>query len=148
MGRDDLDVVVAGVRDLVAMPSAGDLVIYRHASHVSFIPEQSAPAGPSREELHTFIIHPDRVRLPAPIVHPVQLYPGVRRVWRVSTSDARSEPRRASTVVARTSPLCIFYNRRQEARYPKFLKRWRSGHGMQSAQVGPSYAGDQRGTYG
>jgi hypothetical protein len=71
VGRDDLDVVVA-------MPSAGDLVIYGHGSRdgdVWFIPEQSAHAGPSREELHTFIIHPDRVRLPAPIVHPVQLYP-------------------------------------------------------------------------
>jgi hypothetical protein len=81
---------------------------------VSFIPEQGAHAGPSREELHTFIIHPDRVRLPAPIVHPVQLYPGVRHVSGASTPLTLVASRgRALTVVARTSPLCIFYNRQQ-----------------------------------
>jgi hypothetical protein len=77
-GRDDLDIVVAGVRDLMAMPSAGDVVIYGQGSpdgDVSFIAERGAHAGPSPEELHTFIIHPARVRLPARIAHPVELYP-------------------------------------------------------------------------
>ncbi len=77
-GREDLAIVIDGIGDLMAMPSAGDLVIYGHHAEggdVSFIDEQGAHAGPSREELHTFIIHPARVRLPLPIVHPVQLHP-------------------------------------------------------------------------
>jgi hypothetical protein len=60
------------------MPSAGDVVIYGQGSpdgDVSFIAERGAHAGPSPEELHTFIIHPARVRLPARIAHPVELYP-------------------------------------------------------------------------
>ena len=59
------------------MPSAGDLVIYGIGAaegHVSFIAEMGAHAGPSPEELHTFIIHSANITLPAPIVHPVQLY--------------------------------------------------------------------------
>jgi hypothetical protein len=77
-GREDLAIVIDGIGDLMAMPSAGDLVIYGHHAEggdVSFIDEQGAHAGPSREELHTFIIHPARVRLRLPIVHPVQLHP-------------------------------------------------------------------------
>jgi hypothetical protein len=42
--------------------------------HVSFIPEVGAHAGPSPDELHTFIIAPSGVGLPHPITHPVQLY--------------------------------------------------------------------------
>jgi hypothetical protein len=59
------------------MPSAGDLVIYGIGAprgHVSFIPELGTHAGPSPEELHTFVVHPPKVTLPAPIHHPVQLY--------------------------------------------------------------------------
>jgi Type I phosphodiesterase / nucleotide pyrophosphatase len=77
-GREDLGAVLMGVRDLMAMPSAGDLVIYGHGSgdgDVSFIAEHGAHAGASPEELHTFIIHPAEVRLPVPLDHPVQLYP-------------------------------------------------------------------------
>jgi len=61
----------------MGMPSAGDLVIYgidAPEGHVSFIPEAGAHAGPSPEELHTFILHSARVKLPAPITHPIQLY--------------------------------------------------------------------------
>jgi hypothetical protein len=76
-GRADAALVVQGIADLMAMPSAGDLVIYgidAPEGHVSFIPEVGAHAGPSPEELHTFILHPAQVTMPAPITHPVQLY--------------------------------------------------------------------------
>jgi len=43
---------------------------------VSFNPELGAHAGPSEEELHTFLLHPPDVTLPKePLTHPVQLYP-------------------------------------------------------------------------
>ncbi|MBI4637390.1 MAG: alkaline phosphatase family protein [Candidatus Rokubacteria bacterium] len=76
-GREDLPVVLDGLRALMAMPSAGDLVIYGIGApegHVSFLPELGAHAGPSPEELHTFIIHPPEITLPSPISDPVQLY--------------------------------------------------------------------------
>jgi hypothetical protein len=59
------------------MPSAGDLVIYGIGAphgHVSFIPEWGPHAGPSRDEMHTFIVHPASVTVPSNIHHPVQLY--------------------------------------------------------------------------
>jgi hypothetical protein len=61
----------------MAMPSAGDLVIYgidAPEGHVSFIPESGAHAGPSPTEMQTFIVRPARAILPSPITHPVQLY--------------------------------------------------------------------------
>ena len=76
-GRPDASLVVQGITDLMTMPSAGDLVIYgidAPEGHVSFIPEVGAHAGPSPEELHTFIVRPSNVTLPSPITHPVQLY--------------------------------------------------------------------------
>ena len=76
-GREDLDLVVAGIRDLMAMRTAGDVVIYGLEAtdgHVSYIPEVGAHAGPSLDELHTFIVAPTEVPLPAPIHHPLQLY--------------------------------------------------------------------------
>jgi hypothetical protein len=80
--RPDRAVVVAGLRDLMAMPSAGDIVLYGTGApggDVSFIDELGAHAGPSEEELHTFILHPPSVRLPAdPLTHPVELYPHFR----------------------------------------------------------------------
>jgi hypothetical protein len=75
--RADASLVMQGIMDLMTMPSAGDLVIYGIGAaegHVSFIAEMGAHAGPSPEELHTFIIHAANITLPAPIVHPVQLY--------------------------------------------------------------------------
>jgi hypothetical protein len=75
--RRDRALVVEGIRDLMAMPSAGDLVIYGNDSpdgNVSYLPEVGAHAGPSAEELHTFIVSPPGARLPAPITHPIQLY--------------------------------------------------------------------------
>jgi len=76
-GRADAALVVRYIEDLMSMPSAGDLVIYgidAPGGHVSFIPERGGHAGPSPEEMHTFIVHPARVALPLPIEHPIQLY--------------------------------------------------------------------------
>jgi hypothetical protein len=78
-GRPDREIVVRGLRELMAMPSAGDLVIYgigAPAGDVSFLDERGAHAGPSPAELDTFILHPPNVMLPdAPLTHPIQLYP-------------------------------------------------------------------------
>jgi hypothetical protein len=76
-GREDLDIVLSGIRDLMAMRTAGDLVIYGHDApegNVSFIPEIGAHAGPSHDELHTFIVAPTDAELPSPLIHPLQLY--------------------------------------------------------------------------
>lgn len=76
-GRPDLDVVLAGIRDLMAMRTAGDLVIYgleAAEGDVSYIAEIGAHAGPSADELHTFIVAPIEASLPTPITHPLQLY--------------------------------------------------------------------------
>jgi hypothetical protein len=75
--RADLDLVAAGIRDLMTMPSAGDLVIYgldASDGNVSFIPEIGAHGGPSAAEMNTFLIHPSAVDVPAPVIHPIQLY--------------------------------------------------------------------------
>jgi hypothetical protein len=76
-GRADAALVFQGIADLMAMPSAGDLVIYgidAPGGHVSFVPEVGAHAGPSPGELHTFIVCPAAVTLPTSIHHPIQLY--------------------------------------------------------------------------
>jgi len=75
-GREDRDLVLRDLATLIAMPSAGDLVIYGTGApegNVSYIPEVGAHAGPSPDELHTFIVAPSRVTVPA-ITHPIQLY--------------------------------------------------------------------------
>ena len=80
--RADLDLVQAGIRDLMAMPSAGDLVLYGLEApngNVSFIAEIGAHAGPTAEEMQTFIVTPPGVALPGPITHPLQLYPHFTR---------------------------------------------------------------------
>jgi hypothetical protein len=77
-GRADLDLVTAGVRDLMAMRCAGDLVLYGLEAtdgNVTFISETGAHAGPTEDEMHTFIVTPPGVTLAAPITHPLQLYP-------------------------------------------------------------------------
>jgi Type I phosphodiesterase / nucleotide pyrophosphatase len=76
-GRPDLDVVLEGMRDLMGMRTAGDLVIYGHDAsegNVSYIAEIGAHAGATMDELHTFIVAPRDVELPTPIRHPLQLY--------------------------------------------------------------------------
>jgi hypothetical protein len=75
--REDRELVLSGLRDLMAMPSAGDLVVYGIGAperDVSFIDERGAHAGPSENEMRTFIVFPVSVTLPAPLDHPVQLY--------------------------------------------------------------------------
>jgi len=77
-GRADAAAVVAGITDLMAMPSAGDLVLYgidAEQGNVSFIAETGAHAGPSADELHTFFIAPAGAALPDAIAHPLELYP-------------------------------------------------------------------------
>jgi len=75
--REDRGLVLSGLRDLMDMRSTGDLLVYgigAPESDVSFIPERGAHAGPSENELHTFIIHPVTVEMPALVSHPVELY--------------------------------------------------------------------------
>lgn len=77
-GRADLELVVAGIGDLMAMPSAGDLVLYgleAPSGHVSFIAETGGHAGPTEDEMHTFLVTPPGVTLSEPLTHPLQLYP-------------------------------------------------------------------------
>jgi hypothetical protein len=74
--RDDREIVVRDLETLVAMPSAGDLIIYGTGApegNVSYVPEVGAHAGPSPDELHTFIVAPTRVAVP-PVTHPLALY--------------------------------------------------------------------------
>ena len=76
-GRPDRQLVLSGLRDLMAMRSAGDLVVYgigAPESDVSFIEERGAHAGPSEHEMHTFFIHPAAVNVPEPLSHPIELY--------------------------------------------------------------------------
>ena len=75
--REDRPLVLSGLRDLMAMRSAGDLVVYgigAPGSDVSFIEERGAHAGPSEHEMHTFFIHPATVTVPEPLSHPIKLY--------------------------------------------------------------------------
>ena len=77
-GREDAALVVAGIADLMAMPSAGDLVLYgidAAEGNVSYIAETGAHAGPSADELHTFLFGPADAPLPEAIRHPIELYP-------------------------------------------------------------------------
>jgi hypothetical protein len=81
-GRADLDLVRAGVETLMAMRCAGDLVLYGLEApdgHVSFIGETGAHAGPTEDEMHTFLVTPPGVTPPSPLTHPLQLYPGFVR---------------------------------------------------------------------
>lgn len=76
-GRDDLVVVRDGIRDLMGMRCAGDLVIYGQGAtdgDVSYIDEIGAHAGPSHDELHTFLVSPSGVALPSEFAHPLELY--------------------------------------------------------------------------
>jgi hypothetical protein len=76
-GRKDRAVVTRDLAALMTMRSAGDLVVYGTETpegHVSYIDELGAHAGPSHEELHTFLVAPVDRRVPAPIDHPIQLY--------------------------------------------------------------------------
>jgi len=77
--REDRSVVLEGLTELMGMPSAGDLVIYgigAPGGHLSYLHEMGGHAGPSPEELQTFILHPPGAGLPSsPLTRPSQLYP-------------------------------------------------------------------------
>jgi len=63
--RPDRALVVKVLEDLLAMPSAGDVVLYGHYTArgcVSFLGERGSHAGPSEEELYGFILAPRRVK--------------------------------------------------------------------------------------
>lgn len=75
--RPDREAVLRGITDLMAMRSAGDLVVYGIGApegNVSYVPEVGAHAGPSPEELHTFLIQPARVKDTGPVRHPLEVY--------------------------------------------------------------------------
>jgi hypothetical protein len=94
--RPDGALVAQGIADLMRMPSAGDLVIYGTDApdgHVSFIPESGAHAGPSHDEMQTFIVHPAGVTLPPSITHPVQLYDHFVRYREVAPAVVVATPR-------------------------------------------------------
>jgi hypothetical protein len=82
--RDDLPSFAArpavpeAIRDLMAMPSAGDLVIYGNDTpdgNVSYVAEHGAHAGISEDEMETFVVAPRGSGLPDAIGHPIDLYP-------------------------------------------------------------------------
>jgi Type I phosphodiesterase / nucleotide pyrophosphatase len=75
--REDRLIVARDLTALMAMPSAGDLVVYgidAPEGHVSYIDEVGCHAGPSPEELHTFVLARSDAPLPPEIDHPIQLY--------------------------------------------------------------------------
>jgi hypothetical protein len=92
-GRDDVPLLIEGLRDLMAMRCAGDLVIYGNDStdgNVSYIPELGAHAGPAREELYTFIVSPPDRGTPESITHPIQLYPHFLRYTAVEGAEVEA----------------------------------------------------------
>jgi hypothetical protein len=93
-GRPDLEPLYGELAQLIAMPSAGDLVLYGHGApegDVSYIDEVGAHAGPSLDELETFVISPPGVRMPEPLAHPLQLYPHFLS-YRTRHDEAPHEP--------------------------------------------------------
>lgn len=62
--RPDREAVLRGLADLLAMPSAGDVVLYGHytaSGCVSFLGEPGSHAGPSEGELYAFVLAPPGV---------------------------------------------------------------------------------------
>jgi hypothetical protein len=90
--RADAALVIQGITDLMTMPSAGDFVIYGTGAaggHVSFIPEHGSHAGPSSEEMNTFVVRPAKIVLARKITHPAQLYDHFSRYQAGFPKDAR-----------------------------------------------------------
>jgi hypothetical protein len=100
--RADRDLVVTWLREVMAMPSAGDIVLYGTGApggDVSFIDELGAHAGPSEAELYTFILHPPSIALPEePLTHPRLLYPHFM-AYQHATTEAQREPAAARSRV-------------------------------------------------
>ncbi|MGZ5174650.1 MAG: alkaline phosphatase family protein [Burkholderiales bacterium] len=75
--RPDASLVIEAIEGLMRMPSAGDVVIYGTDARdgtVSFIREYGAHAGPSADEMQTFILARRNIALPHALTNPVQLY--------------------------------------------------------------------------
>jgi hypothetical protein len=99
--RADRDIVTRDLAGLMAMRSAGDLVVYGIDSpegHVSYIDEVGAHAGPSPDELHTFIVAPEDARLPPEIDHPLQLYDAFIRYQRFEPERSATPSRSGDTL--------------------------------------------------
>jgi len=97
-GRADAALAIQGIADLMAMPSAGDFVIYGTGAgegDVSYIPENGAHAGPSSDEMNTFIVRPRNLTLRPAITHPAQLYDHFMRYQTGFAGDAASAPERS-----------------------------------------------------
>jgi hypothetical protein len=77
--RPDRGLVLRSVSELLAMPSAGDVVVFGHYTErgcVSFVGERGSHAGPSEEEMYGFIMTPPGVAFdPARVSGPRDLYP-------------------------------------------------------------------------
>jgi hypothetical protein len=77
--RSDRELVVDGLRSLLAMPSAGDIVLYGHYTArgcVNYLGERGSHAGPSEEELYGFVMAPPSVGFDFGSVRgPADLYP-------------------------------------------------------------------------
>ena len=53
-----------GLRDLLSMPSSGDVILYGHCANagcVNFLDERGSHAGPSEAELCAFVAAPPHV---------------------------------------------------------------------------------------
>jgi hypothetical protein len=75
--REDRAAVERDLAALMAMPSAGDLVVYgidAPEGHVSYIDEVGAHAGPSPDERNTFVVARPEAGLPPRIDDPTRLY--------------------------------------------------------------------------
>lgn len=62
--RPDRALVTEGLQDLLAMPSAGDVVLFGHYAGpgcISFLGERGSHAGPSESELYGFVLAPPHV---------------------------------------------------------------------------------------
>jgi hypothetical protein len=95
--RPDRPLVVQGLDDLLAMPSAGDVMAFGHYSTqgcVSFLNERGSHAGPSEEELYGVLLAPTGVTFDFDgVSRPRDLYPlfaGYQEAGREAREDSWS----------------------------------------------------------
>lgn len=76
--RPDRALVVQGLETLLAMPSAGDVVVYGHYTPhgcVNFLGERGSHAGPTEAELYGFVMAPPHVEFDfEAVTGPTELY--------------------------------------------------------------------------
>lgn len=77
--RADRELVVEGLQALMAMPSAGDIVLYGHYAPrgcINYLGERGSHAGPAEEELYGFVLAPAAEAFDFGAVRgPADLYP-------------------------------------------------------------------------